>query len=202
MKKSLFTFFGIQCDALGVSLLISIGLGASPFGLLISSIALLIPIYVGLLSFGYDTLTLGMVSLLEKKRYNFLSLLYGFIFAVFFQLYIYVFSFVGDLSIYILIPLIIVAIGLLDLAKLLLYYGNGPKLSTALLIYAIHSRFNISLNRASKLIIVTIIGVALLISWIAGDPFYQFGFVTILYLIVSGFLLKFLDHKYRESIDS
>ncbi|GEM_PF-5673635 len=194
MNKYLVFFIGLQLDVIGVALLISIGLGASPFGLFISNLHALIPIYIGAISFSYDTLALLIAKVFTKRRFYYPGLLYGLIFAGFLQLYSFLFSEVDGLGLIFRILLVVLAIVILDTGKYFLYNGKGPKLSTAVLIYALHQRFSISLNYASKVIVSLLIIISVMISAFHDEGlFYQLGIVTFVYFIVSGYTLKFLE---------
>lgn len=192
-RKRLYLLLGMQCDAFGVSLLLAVGLGASPFGMLMANLALVIPLSIGLLSVGYDITALSLTKWLSKARFAYLSLLYSLFFALFFQLYVWLLQGVTFNAWPAQVLLGISAIVLLDVGKFLLYHGQGPKLSTVLLIYALSNRTKSSLNLMSKLVTLTIISIAMGLSLIHGDWFYQLGYLSLLYLLVAGFTLKWLQ---------
>lgn len=192
-RKMRYLFIGLQCDVFGVSLLLAVGLGASPFGILMANLALVIPLTIGLLSIIYDVVALSITKWISRARFAYLSLLYGFFFAVFFQGYFWLLSHMNVSSILLRIILGIIAILLLDVGKFFLYHGQGPKLSTVLLIYALSIRTKLSLNITSKALTFILLLVSAFLSFIHGNLFYQWGWLTLLYFLVAGFTLKWLQ---------
>lgn len=185
---------GLQLDAIGVMMLVSIGLGASPFGLMISNLGALIPVYVGLISFSYDVLALYLSKIFTNKAYYYYGLIYGVLFAISLEFYHYVFGGLEQESLWVRIILVLIAIIILDFAKYFLYNGTGPRLSTVMLIYSMTYRFRISLNISSKIVTFSMVTLGMIVSLFHSEGlFYQFSIVTIIYVMVAGYTLKTLE---------
>lgn len=184
---------GIILDSLAIFLIIQAGLGASPFGAFSSNLVLIIPITIGMASILFDIANIIIASLLAKERMQIENLLYGFIFAVFLELWFFIIPSFSGLHIVVALLVFVFGVCISDLSKALLNLVKFPKLSSVVTTYAISKRFKINLNWSSKIRNFVIILLAFIFAVISGNPLANLGVGTIATFVVFGYFLKLFD---------
>lgn len=195
MYKRLLFFLGLQADAIGVALLVKIGFGASPLGVLIDNFFVLLPLTIGMVSFLYHFSALCLAKILSKdKPFYFSALLYGFLFSLSIEIYYPLFEGAQNLSILLRIPLIFLSLFLIDLCRYFVRYGKGVKLSSVVLIYSVSNRFKLNINHSTKVVSIGFVVLGLIASFFHREMFfYQISPFTAIYVFVGGYFLMFFE---------
>lgn len=183
-------FCAIFLDSFGIALMIRTGFGATPFGLLTSNITLVIPVTIGIVSLIYELLYIISSSIIKKSRVRWELLIYSIIFAVCLEAnmrYLPTFSHDGWIT---KIIITLIAIVFIDFAKSLFNITVYPKLSTVEFIYAVSERYHRGLDQVSKILNAFNVIVGLVLAWIAGVPFNNFGIGTVMAVLFFGVVLQ------------
>lgn len=192
-------------DTFGIALLLKTSFGATPYGIIVSSAALLIPLSVGTLSLFYESLYIFAASRIKKSRIKFELLVYSAISAVMLDLHVWYLPDMGEVSIVAKILITLLAVVFIDIAKALFNITIFPKLSVVEFIYAIVNRFGFRLDYVQKSISFFNVATGLILSLIAGQLFYNIGIGTVIAMVSFGTVLHWtsgpiekLYHKYAK----
>jgi|LGVE01.1.fsa_nt_gb uncharacterized membrane protein YczE len=199
LRQTLFYILAVFFDTLSFYFIFHAGIGANTYGVFSGNFALLIPISIGAVAIVYDMLNIGISSILSKKRLRIESLLYGLIFAVFYGGLSLILPAIGTMGILPRISFFITALALGDLAKSMLNLSKLPILSSVLLIYAVAGRFKVNLSWASKITNLNKLFWGIILSFIAGVPFYLIGWGTLASLLFAGVFLKIVDPYVKKT---
>ena len=180
----------IFLDSFGIALLTKTAFGATPFGILITSAALIFPLSIGIISLLYESIYIFSASLISRSRIKFELLIYSGIFAVMIDFHYRVIPDLSNLNIYLKILLTVLAVVFIDVAKALFNITIFPKLSVVEFIYAIVDRYNFRLDIIQKSISLFNVGMGLVFSFIGGSIFYNVGVGTIISLFLFGTVLQ------------
>lgn len=176
-------------DSFGIALLIKTDFGATPFGIFITSAALIIPVSVGLISLGYEVIYILAASRISKSRIKFELLIYSGIFAIMIDLFVRYIPSMADFSIIIKVLITIIAVVFIDIAKALFNITIFPKLSVVEFIYALVNRYNFRLDYVQKSISAFNVLCGMLFAWIGGQVLYNVGIGTLLSMFMFGTVL-------------
>ena len=183
----------IFLDSFGIALMIKSDFGASPFGIFVSSLALILPISTGMISLIYEIICIYMASRISRSRIKFELLIYSGVFAIMLDLQLKVISDGIGRNIGMKVLITLMAIGMIDLSKALFNISILPKLSVVELIYAVKGRWDYPLKYIQKTFSVFNVGMGLLFSAIAGVYFYNLGLGTLISMFLLGTVLHWIS---------
>lgn len=181
--------WAIFFDSFGIALMIKTNFGATPFGVLISGMALYVPLGMGVISLIYELLFILMASRLRQSRIKWELMIYSGIFAVMLEAQLYLLEGVVMEGLGVKIAVTVLAILIIDFSKALFNVSVYPILSVVELIYAMVERFNMRLDIASKVFSALNIAVGSLFAFAAIGSFHNIGYGTIMAVLLLGTFL-------------
>jgi len=194
----------IFSDSFGIALLTKTAFGATPFGIFITSAALIFPFSIGVISLLYESLYIFSASLISRSRIKFELLIYSGIFAVMIDFHSRMIPDLSNISIYFKILITVLAVVFIDLAKALFNITIFPKLSVVEFIYAIVDRYNFRLDIIQKSISLFNVGCGIIFSFLAGNIFFNVGIGTIISMFLFGTVLQWsskpIENVYKKIV--
>lgn len=185
----------IFLDSFGIAILVKTSFGATPFGIFVTSVALILPLSVGMISLVYELLYILGAALISKSRIKFELLVYSFIFAFMIDLMLYLLPDLSNTGLGFKIIVTLMAVVLIDVSKALFKITVFPKLSVVEFMYALVNRYHFRLDYTQKAIsLFNVIG-GLFWSFLGGKIFYNLGLGTLIAMISFGTVLHHISPK-------